>query len=727
MSLLQNGGPVKIGAHKPSQNDIGLAARQRATEVVQNLRPDSQASQADTRSVNTIRGLVLDCCQQWNIGHGGSALGMAAIATALWRHHLRLDPSTPDWFDRDRFVMSNGHVGLLQYIMLHLSGYKIWTMEQLKGYCHPTALDFTNIAKTHPEIEFDGLDMSTGPLGQGVANAVGMAMANMNLRATFNKPGFEVVNSIVYCSLGDACLQEGVALEAISLAGHLKLDNLVLIYDNNGIQSDGPIDLTFHEDVNAKMRACGFYVLEIPDGNSNVTAIRTALRHARNHTGQPKFLNITTAIGFGTAVAGTCKAHQMAFGQVDIDKCKGLWGFDPKITHHVPKDVRQDWSHLRKKGAEQVSEWKQTLVRYAEEYPELALEFRAKVRGDLGRKWRQDLNRFEISDKTLPVRHSSAQVYDSLWDTVPFFGGSADLSEPNFMLKVPKQGFGFHQPGVNNVSFTGRYVHFGTREHAMIAIANGMAAYAPQAFVPITATFSMFQLYGAAAIRMSALNKVQVIHIGTHDSIAEGACGPTHQPVECINLYRSTPGINHIRPGDAEEAVGAWISALDFKGPTIIGLNRGAVPLLKGSSRHKVAQGAYVLSGHADAQLTLISTGDDLHRVVDAARILNDAEISTRVVSMPSMRLFEQQSQEYIRSVIPWDGRPIVSVEAMSTHGWARWSTASIGQNTFGTTVHADAVMGHFKLNAHGIVDRIRTYLGELNGQNAIMAGWRNI
>lgn len=269
--------------------------------------------------------------------------------------------------------------------------------------------------------------------------------------------------------------------------------------------------------------------MEIPDGNSNVAAIRTALEHARNHVGQPKFLNITTVIGYGTTVAGTCKAHQMAFGQADINKCKDLWEFDSKTTHYVPEDVRQDWSHLRRKGPGLVSEWKQTLRQYAEKYPELALELRARIRGDLGRKWKQDLSAFEVSQKALPVRQASAQVYDSLWDNIPLFGGSADLSEPNFMIKVPKQAFGSHQPGVNNVSFTGRYVHYGTREHAMMAIANGMAAYAPRAFVPITATFSMFQLYGAAAIRMSALSKLQVVHIGTHDSIAEGACGPTHQ------------------------------------------------------------------------------------------------------------------------------------------------------------------------------------------------------
>lgn len=314
-------------------------------------------------------------------------------------------------------------------------------------------------------------------------------------------------------------------------------------------------------------------MLEIPDGNSNVAAIRTALEHARNHVGQPKFLNITTTIGFGTTVADTCKAHQMAFGEVDIEKCKTSWGFDSQSTHFVPEDVRQDWADVPRQGQELKSQWKQTLISYAVEYPELAQQLQSKINGDLGQKWRQTLNTYEVPCKELPLRQTSAQIYDILWRLVPFFGGSADLSEPNFMIKEAKPVFGPPRPGVENVSFNGRYVHYGTREHGMIAVANGVAAYAPQAFIPITATFAMFQLYGASAIRMTAVNKVQVIHVGTHDSIAEGACGPTHQvgflfhralipalsnsfqPVELVNLYRSMPDINYIRPADAEEAV----------------------------------------------------------------------------------------------------------------------------------------------------------------------------
>jgi len=432
--------------------------------------------------------------------------------------------------------LSNGHVGLLNYIMLHLSGYGQWSMDELKAYCHPTAKNFTNICKTHPEIEFDGLDISTGPLGQGVANAVGMAIANMNLRATYNRDGYDVVKSRVYASTGDACLQEGPALEAISLAGRMKLDNLCLIYDNNGIQSDGPITLTFTEDVNAKMRACGWYVMDIPDGNTNVSAITTALEHAANHAGQPTFINIRTEIGGGTSVAGTCKAHHAAFGHADVKRCKEIWGYDPEETHVVPKDVRDYWSEVPKKGARSHGEWQSLLNDYALQYPKLAKGFRQLAAGKLDEAWRDDLLSLKAPEKPTPIRGSSAVAFDALWKKLPFMGGSADLSEPNAVLKEAKVAFG---PGdsVNHQSFEGRYVHYGTREHAMAAISNGIAAYSSrdehdgrgQALIPITATFSMFQLYAAPAIRMGALMNLQIIHIGTHDSIAEGACGPTHQ------------------------------------------------------------------------------------------------------------------------------------------------------------------------------------------------------
>ncbi|KAI0395803.1 Transketolase, thiamine diphosphate binding domain-containing protein [Xylariaceae sp. FL0594] len=694
-----------------------------------------EASDMDRKTVQCVRGLVLDCCQQWGIGHGGSALGMAAIGTALWRHKLRFDPSCPDWFDRDRFVMSNGHVALLQYIMLHLSGYELWTMEELKAYCHPTALNFTNHCKTHPEIEFDGLDVSTGPLGQGIANAVGMAIANMNLRARFNRDDFQLIQSKVYATTGDACLQEGPALEAISLAGKMKLDNLILIYDNNGIQSDGPISLTFTENVNDKMRACGWYVMEIPDGNHNVDAIITALEHADKHVGQPVFININTTIGIGTAIAGTNKAHHAAFGHDSVKACKASWGYDPEQTHVVPDDVRQYWAEVGRKGRKARNEWESLRARYMERFPEARAAFEAVETGALDPTWKEMMMKLEPAKNKMPVRQSSGAVFDELWKKLPLMGGSADLSEPNFVLREPKQCFGPPDPAIAHQAYAGRYIHFGTREHGMAAIANGIAAYSPrsehgdrqQAFIPVTATFSMFQLYAAPAIRMGALMSLKIIHIGTHDSIAEGACGPTHQPVELINLWRSMPNLQYIRPGDAEEAIGAWIMAIEHNGPTVLGLNRGAVPLQKGTDRVKMQKGAYVVVEEPDAQVTLIATGSELYASVDAAEVLKSRGIPARVVSMPCMGRFGQQDQAYMDSVIPRDGRPVVSVEAMSMHGWGRWATASIGLNRFGTTVHADAVSEYFKLTPEHIARRVSDYVADLGGRNALLEPWRAI
>ncbi|KAI0427897.1 Transketolase, thiamine diphosphate binding domain-containing protein [Xylaria sp. FL1042] len=713
-----------------------ITATSTGSALEEELKTRPNGSDLDRQTVECIRGLVLDCCQQWGIGHGGSALGMAALGTALWRHKLRFDPSCPDWFDRDRFVMSNGHVALLQYIMLHLSGYSAWTMEQLKGYCHPTALNFTNLCKTHPEIEHDGLDVSTGPLGQGIANAVGMAIANQHLRHRFNRDGLQIIQGKVYATTGDACLQEGLALEAISLAGKMELDNLILIYDNNGIQCDGPISLTFTENVNDKMRACGWYVLEVPDGNHNVDAILSALEHADSHVGQPIFINVNTTIGYGTTIAGTSKAHHAAFGVDNVKRCKEIWGYDPEQTHVVPAQVRNYWAAVPKKGRETRSEWEKLRAHYARRFPDLSQSLEALEKGMLdGGGWKDDLMNLRAADEDMSIGDSFGAVFDTLWKKLPILGGSADLSEHTFLLKQPKEAFGPPDQDIPHQSYAGRYIHFGTREHGMAAIANGIAAYTPrskkdargQAFIPITATFSMFQLYAAPAIRMSALMRLKIIHVGTHDSIAEGLCGPTHQPIELLNLWRSMPNLLYIRPGDAEEAIGAWIMALEYSGPTVLGLNVHKVPLQSGTSREKMQRGAYVIEEDHAANVTLISTGSELYQTVNAAKILRSQGLTTRVVSMPSIRRFEEQTREYIDSTLPRDGRPVVSVEAMSVHGWARWSTAGIGLNRFGTTVNPDAVAEYFKLTAEHIARRVSDYVADLDGKNALLEPWRSI
>lgn len=296
-------------------------------------------------------------------------------------------------------------------------------------------------------------------------------------------------------------------------------------------------------------------MLEIPDGNNNVVAIRSAIEHAQDHIGQPIFINVTTIIGIGTTFAGTSKAHHKAFGHDNVAACKKMWNLDPDKTHYVPTTTREYWAEIPKKGKQMVRDWNRLLDKYDSKYPELAVEFRRRIQGKFHPDWKQSLLHLEVETKDMPIRESSATVYDHVWNIVPLFAGSADLSEPNFTLKKAKGAFGPPRPDVKNSSYEGRYIHYGTREHGMIAMANGIAAYSDRAYIPVTATFAMFQAYGASAIRMSALNKVQVIHLGTHDSIAEGACGPTHQPVELINFFRSIPELLHIRPGDAEEAI----------------------------------------------------------------------------------------------------------------------------------------------------------------------------
>ncbi|TWU71946.1 hypothetical protein ED733_000194 [Metarhizium rileyi] len=408
----------------------------------------------------------------------------------------------------------------------------------------------------------------------------------------------------------------------------------------------------------------------------------------------------------------------------------------PEIKHITPPSVTTTSRFAKSLGAMILLPLMWFLKMYDSTGPKSLPKFMAHECGQLSGEWRQQLLSFRPQQGMNSVRQSSGAILDQLWQSLPLFGGSADLSGPNVVLKTPKAVFGPPDDD-GKQSYEGRYVHFGTREHGMAAIANGMAAYSTrkdhksgklgQAIIPIAATFSMFQLYAAPAIRMSALMKLQVIHIGTHDSIAEGACGPTHQPVELVNLWRSMPNLLHIRPCDAEEAIGAWIMAVDYKGPTILGLNRGPVPLQGGTDRTKMQKGGYVIEENESAMVTLVSTGSEVYQTVDAAKILRERAISTRIVSMPCMRRFEEQGKEYISSVLPRDGRPVISVEAMSTHGWARWATASIGLDSFGTTVHADAVAEHFQLNAKHIARRVTEYLREIGDANAVLLPWRAI
>ncbi|KAJ4299137.1 hypothetical protein N0V90_004381 [Kalmusia sp. IMI 367209] len=662
----------------------------------------------DDRAVLALRNLIFDICNHNGGGHGGSAIGMAAIGVALYKHVMRYNPTDPNWFDRDRFVLSNGHCAMWLYALNHLSGFENWTMDEIKGYGSAKTNGYTTICHAHPEIEVPGVEVTTGPLGQGIANAVGLAVASKNLAARFNKPGLDVVKSRIYCMTGDGCLMEGVALESISLAGSLQLDNLVLIYDNNQVTCDGPLSWINTEDINAKMRASGWHVLDIIDGSYDVDAIVSALTLAKSLSGKPVFVNIRTVIGLGTKVAGTYKAHHGAFDKESVTLSKELAGQDPSVTHCVPEDALSYFRERKAHGLKLQQQWDDLVDRYSTMHGDLAKEFNALRNADYGNGWLETLKNLDITQfKGLATREVNGLLIEKLWKAYPALcGGGADLVNSNKVSYTESDVF---HP---DVSFAGRYIRYGIREHAMASISNGIAAYNPGSFLPITATFFMFYIYAAPGVRMGALSHLPVIHFATHDSFAEGQNGPTHQPVELDSLYRAMPNLTYMRPADAEETIGVWILAIGkTTGPSMLSLARDATSPVPGTDRHKVSKAVEPTS------TTLLPL----------LRPLSKLGIQSRIVSFPSFEHFDQQSQDYKESVFPLDGKPIVSVEEYVATTWARYVTASIGMTGYGYSASNPSNYQRFRLDSEGIVERVQEYLKFLKGGNARMAGWRSI
>ncbi|KAK3942517.1 putative dihydroxyacetone synthase [Diplogelasinospora grovesii] len=678
----------------------------------------------DDRAVLALRNFIFDMCNQNGGGHGGSAIGMAAIGVALYKYTMRYNPSNPEWFDRDRFVLSNGHTAMFLYALNHLVGYDAWTMDEIKGYGSAKTDGYTTLCHAHPEIEDPAVEVTTGPLGQGIANAVGLAISSKNLAARYNRPGFDVVRSRVYCTTGDGCLMEGVALEAISLAGSLQLDNLVLIYDNNQVTCDGPLDWINVEDVDAKMRACGWHVLEVADGSYDVQALVAAFEFARTLTGKPVFINVRTVIGLGTSSAGTYKAHHGVFDAESVALSKRLAGQDPAATHQIPPSSLEYFRERKQHGQKLQGEWDDLVKRYESAHPDLAKEFRKRQAGDNGDEWRKVLETMDSeSFSGKATREVNGTIIESMWKAHPaLIGGGADLVNSN---KVPYEASEVFHP---SVGYSGRYLRHGIREHAMASVSNGIAAYSPGTFLPFTATFFMFYLYAAPGVRMGALSHLPVIHFATHDSFAEGQNGPTHQPVELDSLYRAMPNLTYIRPCDAEEAIGAWLLALSkTTGPSLLSLGRDPVGPVPNTDRYKVAKGAYVVKEVTGAKLTLASCGTNLHYAVAAAESLSASGIPTRVVSAPSFEHFDAQDAAYRESVFPLDGTPIVSVEEFVATTWARYVTASVGMTTYGYSASNASNYDRFRLDAKGIEARVKEYLEGLAGGDARRAGWRAI
>ncbi|KAF2169438.1 hypothetical protein M409DRAFT_36216 [Zasmidium cellare ATCC 36951] len=686
-------------------------------------RPHPNTINDDDYAVLSARNLLFDICNQNGGGHGGSAIGMAAIGVALYKYAMRYNPSNPEWFDRDRFVLSNGHAAMILYAFNHLVGYDDWTMEELKGYGSAKLDGFTTLCHAHPEIEVPGVEVTTGPLGQGVANAVGLAIASKNLAAKFNQPGYDIVQSRIFCTTGDGCLMEGVALEAVSLAGHLQLDNLVLIYDNNQITCDGPLDWINTEDVNNKMRACGWCVLEIDDGNHDVSRIVTALDFARSVKGKPVFINIRTVIGVGTGVAGTAKAHHGVFDKDSVTKSKIAAGVDPNATHQVSSRALSYFRERKAQGERLNAEWERLVQQYSKEHPDLYRTLQRRRAGNINDEIFKMIESMDSSTmQELATRESNGLIMEKLWPLCEALcGGGADLANSN---KIYQSATDVFLPS----HYGGRYIRYGIREHAMASISNGIAAYNHGTFIPITATFLMFYLYAAPGVRMGALSHLQALHFATHDSFAEGQNGPTHQPVEVDSLYRAMPNIVYFRPCDGEEVLAAWKAGLlATKRPTMVSLGRDPMGIIPGTSRQYALKGAYVLRENSEADITLASCGTCMHHVVTAADRLEAAGIRTRLVSAPSFDLFEEQSEEYKKSVFPTDGRPIVSVEEYVATTWARYVTGSIGMTTYGYSASGASNCTRFGLDAPAIEQKVQRYLKEMKGGSARQAGWKRL
>ncbi|OGM46879.1 putative dihydroxy-acetone synthase [Aspergillus bombycis] len=684
-----------------------------------NLRLESP--EKHQRVMNVFRAFIADLCQQYGEGHAGSPMGMAAIGIALYKYVMKYSPMNCNYFNRDRFVLSNGHACLWQYLFMHLVGVKSMTLEQLKSY-HSSKLD--SVCPGHPEIENEGVEVTTGPLGQGLANAVGLAMATKNLAAIYNKPGHELVNNMTWCMVGDACLQEGVGLEALSLAGHWKLNNLCVIFDNNSVTCDGTADVANTEDINTKMRATGFNVVDVHNGDSDVAAIVNALVAARL-SDKPTFLNIRTTIGFGSAMAGTADVHGAALGVDEVANVKRSFGLNPDEHFHIPQDVYDFFSDIPCRGEAHEAGWQAALAKYHEKDPILAAEFERRVAGKLPEDWTKCIPHKE-EQPTAPTasRKSAGVVTNALGQRInSFLVGTADLT-PSVNVAY-KNKVDFQSPELQtacglNGNYSGRYIHYGIREHAMCAISNGLAAFNKGTFIPMTSTYFVFHLYAAAAVRMAALQGLQQIHIATHDSIGVGENGPTHQPIAVAALYRAMPNVLYIRPCDAEEVAGAYIAAIQATDtPTIISLSRQSLTQYpQHSSREGALKGAYIFveAEDDDFDVTLIGVGSEMGFAMQTRELLfRDHAIRSRVVSFPCTRLFEQQSREYKQSVLkPRAGRPTVVIEAYPSYGWERYADAAVSMNSFGKSLPSKEAYEHFGFAPESIAPKVKDLVEEV-------------
>ncbi|MCC6190968.1 MAG: transketolase [Anaerolineales bacterium] len=674
------------------------------------------ATSLDTLSINTIRFLSADAVQKANSGHPGLPMGAAAMAYVLWTRFLKHNPANPKWADRDRFVLSAGHGSMLLYSLLYLTGYPL-SLEDLQSF-----RQWGSLTPGHPESTLTpGVETTTGPLGQGISNAVGLAIAEAHLAARYNRPGHDLVNHHTYVIASDGDLMEGVSAEACSLAGQMALGKLIVLYDDNHISLSGTTSLTFTEDVGLRFAAYGWHVQHVADGN-DLDALDGALQVARQAADRPSLIAVRTIIGYGAPhKENTFEAHGSPLGPDELKAAKRNLGWPEDAMFLVPGEALENFRQALARGAEAEAAWNRRLAAYAQAFPEQAAELKRRLTGELPAGWDEGLPEFAADAKGLATRKASEKVMQALGQRLPeLMGGSGDLNPSTYT--VLKGAGDFESPGVSPEgaqgasggpwSYAGRNLHFGVREHAMGAIVNGLAAHG--GFIPYGATFLVFSDYMRPAIRLSALMKAGCLWVFTHDSIGLGEDGPTHQAVEHFAALRAIPGLLFIRPSDANEAAWAWRVAIENRhGPTALAFTRQNVPTLDRAglaSASGLRQGAYVLNPRVtDPELILMATGSEVQHIVAAEKVLAERGRRVRLVSMPCWELFEAQPAAYRASVLPPAVTARLGVEAGVSLGWHRWvgeRGATITLDRFGASAPYQRLMHEFGFTAENVVEQ---------------------
>jgi transketolase len=678
-------------------------------------------TELDEKCINTIRFLSADAIEKAKSGHPGMPMGAAAAAYTLWARHLRHNPYNPGWVDRDRFVLSSGHASMLLYALLHLAGYDI-SLEDLKSFRQWGSKTPGHPERNHPP----GTEVTTGPLGQGVSNAVGMAVAEAHLAARFNRPGYNIVDHFTYVMAGDGDLMEGVAYESCSLAGHLGLGKLIVLYDDNRVTLAGSTALSFTENVGERFAACGWHVQRVENGNS-VDEIDAAIRSAQRETERPSLICVQTTIGYGAPCKqGSCETHGSPLGPSELAGAKQNLNWPSEPSFFVPDEVHAFFQEVRKKHQSRETSWKELFNRYDIEFQELASEFNRIMKGELPSGWDNSLPGF-TEGSSIATRKASETVMQSLAAAVPeLMGGSADLNPSTFTWL---KGHGdFEKPELSHDAvegkvgsewgYGGRNIHFGVREHAMGAVSVGMALHG--GIIPYTATFLVFADYMRPPMRLAALMGLQVVFIFTHDSIGVGEDGPTHQPVEHLMSLRAIPNLTVIRPADAGETVESWQAALlKRKGPTALIFSRQNLPVLNRRELGPATglrRGGYILweaePGRPD--VILIGTGSELNIALEAGRKLASEGIKARVVSLPSWELFDSQPLSYRQEVLPSEVKARVAVEAAVKTGWEHYvglDGVVVGMDSFGASAPAGVLYEKFGITAEHVAAAAKNLL----------------